>query len=250
MKNSDRKIRLLLISNIFCWVLLLSFLFMGFTANKNDEFDEITVKRMNVVNDDGTTVIAISNKERIANPVIGGKKYPVAVSDGRQYMAGMIFFNEDGDEMGGLVFNSFKLPNGRTAGIGHLSFDRFNDNQVINLEYKENRAGVKTGITFYDRPGNGNFKKSLDMIDQINFDKSLTKEERSEIASKFKEMSKNKAFGVQRVFLGSENEVSKLLLKDKLGKERIRLFVDSLNVAKLQFLNEKGDVVDEYPPSN
>ncbi|WP_394746963.1 hypothetical protein [Spongiimicrobium salis] len=250
MHLSKNQIRLLVLSNCCCWGFLGYLLLSGFSSRQEDRFKVLTAERINIVNADGTPVIAISNKERIAEPVMDGKTYPVAVADGRKYMAGMIFFNELGDEMGGLVFNSFQLPNGRVAGVGHLSFDRFKDNQVINLEYLENRNGVKSGLTLYDRPGNGNFKKSLDYIEELYFNKNLTEEEKAEIKSTFNSMSRNNEFGVQRVFLGSENEIPKLLLKDTQGKERIRLFVDSLDVAKLQFLDEKGTVVHEYPPLN
>src|SRR5215217_3201138 len=132
-------IRLLIFSNIFLLTFAALVLLSSFDKNDdNKKFKEITVERINVINEDGTPVIVISNKQRIANPIIGGKKFSVSISEGREYMAGMMFFNEAGDEMGGLVFNSFKMPNGKIAGIGHLSFDRYNDNQVIAIQYNEN----------------------------------------------------------------------------------------------------------------
>ena len=74
-----------------------------------NEFDVITAKRINIVNEDGTTTMAISNKQRIAAPRMNGKEYPVEMIE-RQHFAGMIFFNEEGDEMGGLVYTSGKFP--------------------------------------------------------------------------------------------------------------------------------------------
>ena len=59
--------------------------------DKIEDFKEITVERINVVNVDSTIVMAISNKQRIANPVMGGKKYRISTSEGREYMAGIIF---------------------------------------------------------------------------------------------------------------------------------------------------------------
>ena len=50
-----------------------------------------------------------------------------------------------------------------------------------------------------------------------------------------------------RIFLGSENRIATLLLRDVAGRPRIRLFVDSANVARLEFLNETGQVVDAFP---
>src|ERR1700754_311492 len=158
MNQNSFLVRALIASNVLLLGCVTFFLVSSFAKKDDDrKTKEITVERINIVNADGTPVMVIANKQRIAAPVMGGKTYPVEVSGGRELMAGMIFFNETGDEMGGLVFNSFKMANGRTAGIGHLSFDRFNDNQVISLEYSENKSGVRSGLTFYDRPGDGTF---------------------------------------------------------------------------------------------
>ncbi|PKP32699.1 MAG: hypothetical protein CVU00_11425 [Bacteroidetes bacterium HGW-Bacteroidetes-17] len=219
---------------------------MDFINGENEKFKVITAERLNIVNEDGTTVIAIANKQRIANPVFNGKSYPVRLSEGRDLMAGMIFFNEEGDEMGGLVFNSFKMPNGRTAGIGHLSFDRFKDNQVINLEYSENKNGVKSGLTFYDRPGDGSFPRSLDLMNDYYFNE-LTKERKKQIEDTLRIMKASRAFGSDRLFIGSNNEIPQLSMKDVLGNERIKLFIDSSNVAKLQFFDENGIIIGEFP---
>jgi len=246
MNLSKNQIRILIISNISCWVIIFSFLLMSFTEEENEKFKILTAERINIVNEDGTTVIAIANKQRIANPVFNGKSYPVRLSEGRDLMAGMIFFNEEGDEMGGLVFNSFKMPNGRTAGIGHLSFDRFKDNQVINLEYSENKNGVKSGLTFYDRPGDGSFPRSLDLMNDYYFNE-IDKERKKEIEDTLKIMRKTHAFGSDRLFIGSDNEVPQVTMKDVFGNERIKLFIDSSNVAKLQFCDEKGIVIGQFP---
>lgn len=246
MNLSKNQTRLLIISNISCWFLLFSLLLMSFNNEKNEKFKVLTAERINIVNEDGTTVIAIANKQRIANPVFNGKSYPVRLSEGRDLMAGMIFFNEEGDEMGGLVFNSFKMPNGRTAGIGHLSFDKFKDNQVINLEYSENKNGVKSGLTFYDRPGDGSFPKSLDLMNDYYF-KELPNERKKEIEDTLRIMRVSRAFGSERLFIGNTNEIPQLSMKDVLGNERIKLFVDSTNAAKLQFFDENGVIIGEFP---
>ncbi len=247
MKHNSLVIRLLICSNVII-LAFATFVFLSSFNSKDDstKFKEITVERINVVNADGTPVMVIANKQRIANPVMGGRAYPVAVSEGREYMAGIIFFNETGDEMGGLVFNSFKMPNGRVAGIGHLSFDRFNDNQVISLDYNENKSGVKSGLTIFDRPGDGSFKKYLDLIDELN-QKATTPERANEIRMLQKDFSEKNALGVQRLFIGSRNEMAQVELKDKKGKVKARLFVNNEGDAKLEFLNEMGDVTNSFP---
>jgi hypothetical protein len=250
MVDHKRQVRVLLLCNAASWCLVV-FMFLSRPtataqegAGQRTRFGEIDVERVNVISPAGKTVIAISNKERIAAPVVGGKTYPVAVSDGREHMAGMIFFNQDGDEMGGLVFNSWKMPNGRVAGIGHLSLDRFNDNQVVALQYKENAASVQAGLTFYDRPSDGKFKASLDLIEEA---RGASPERRSEIKKALAEMSKNGELGAERVFIGSKDRAAQLLLKDSRGRVRARLLIDAGDEAKLEFLDDTGKVIARFP---
>jgi len=247
MKQNPFLMRLLIASNLVLLCFAAFVIFSSFDKPGHGEtFKEITAERINIVNADGTPVIVISNKQRIAAPVMGGKKYAVNISEGREYMAGMIFFNESGDEMGGLVFNSFKMTNGRVAGIGHLSFDRFNDNQVLSLEYNENKSGVRSGLTFYDRPGDGSFKKNLDLLEESGL-KTTTPDRLKEINATLKEMSEKKETGVQRLFIGSRNEKAQIELKDKKGNVRGRFYIDDNGEAKLEFLNERGEVASVFP---
>jgi len=55
--------------------------------------------------------------------------------------------------------------------------------------------------------------------------------------------------GVQRVAMGVSNaeKLAFLILLDNNGKERIKLFVDSSNVAQIQILDEKGSLVYKIP---
>lgn len=244
MNISKKQNRLLIISNLLCWLMLLFLLVSHFLKKQEDKI--ITAERINIVNEDGTTVIAISNKQRIAEPRMNGKEYPVEMIE-RQHLAGMIFFNEKGDEMGGLVFNSGEFSKGKKYAIGHLSFDRYNDNQVINLEHKENIHGlVKSGLVIYDRKGNGSFGKNLDLIYEYKYD-SISDERKKEIINEINTLKKNRELGSERLFLGSENEIPQLSMKDKLGKVRVKLFIDSTNIAKLHFFNEKGELVGNFP---
>jgi len=244
MNLSKNQLRILIISNALSWLILLFLTISHFQKNKENKV--LTVERINIVNEDGTTVIAISNKQRIAAPRMNGKEYPVNMIE-REHFAGMIFFNEKGDEMGSIIFNSNELPDGRKFGSGHLSFDRYNDNQVINLEYKENIHGlVKSGMVIYDRKGNGSFGENLDLIYEYKYD-SISNERKKEIINEINALKKTGELGFERLFLGSENEIPQLTMKDKLGRERVKLFIDSTNIAKLLFFDQNGKLIDKYP---
>ena len=78
-----------------------SLLVMGFSIQQKQKFAEIDVERINVVEKDGKLKMVISNAERQHPGIVDGKMLPRET--GRS--AGMIFFNEKGDEVGGLIFS-------------------------------------------------------------------------------------------------------------------------------------------------
>ena len=101
-------------------------------------------------------------------------------------------------------------------------------------------------MTFYDRPGDGSFKTSLDLIEEANR-KTTTPERMKEINASLKAMNEKKELGVQRLFIGSRNEKAQLELKDKKGNVRGRFYIDDHGNARLEFLDEKGEVMAVFP---
>ncbi len=65
-------------------------------------FEEITARRINVVNEDGTVQVVISGKDRAPDWSIDCARFK------RLKAAGMIFYNEEGCECGGLQFSGVK----------------------------------------------------------------------------------------------------------------------------------------------
>src|SRR4029079_6848514 len=80
--------------------LLIGALVLSAFQERRPKFTEIDVERINIVEKNGKLRMTISNKERAPDPVIDGK---TASRQGGND-AGMIFFNDKGDECGGLVF--------------------------------------------------------------------------------------------------------------------------------------------------
>src|SRR5690349_12405674 len=84
---------------------------------KTQNLGEITAERINIVDANGTLRLVISNKDRMHPGVIGGK----VVQRQRPY-AGFIFFNDQGDEAGGLTLAGREVNGTRAADAG-LMFD-------------------------------------------------------------------------------------------------------------------------------
>ena len=63
---------------------------------------------------------------------------------------GLIFFNDEGTENGGLVFMGHKDATGKYSATGHLSFDQYNQNQVLYLQYADDNGQQTTGLHIDD----------------------------------------------------------------------------------------------------
>jgi hypothetical protein len=207
---------------------------------------ELSVERLNIVGADGKPLLVLASRSRIPGPTVAGKEYPRRVSDGREYLSGLIFFNEQGDEVGGLVFNGITKPDGGYSAVGHLSFDQWKQNQVVAIQYIDGGKSRRAGLNIWDRPTDVPLSVELDRIARKQEATGATREalDRESAAA-----SARGEQGVQRVFLGSQDRAAQLVLRDTKGRVRIRLAVDASDRARLEFLDETGAVRSSYPPA-
>lgn len=95
MKKTPFLIKFTLIYSLTATFLLVYITINGFSAKSDDEID---VKRINVVHEDGTPFFVIANPDRTPPPRLGGVELERAVQGG-----GAIIYNQDGDERGGIA---------------------------------------------------------------------------------------------------------------------------------------------------
>jgi len=95
-------------------------------------FDEINVHRINVVEPDGTIRLVLTNTANSPGIYIKNKEVPHP--NGRK-SAGLLFFDEDGTEDGGLSYGITKNQTGKVTGSeGHLSFDQYMQDQIFTID--------------------------------------------------------------------------------------------------------------------
>jgi hypothetical protein len=207
-------------------------------ANQKNKFEEIDVERINIVEKDGKLKMVISNSGRQHPGVIDGRTLS------RTRPAGMLFFNEKGDECGGLSFNGDQKDGKASAGA-LLAFDRFLQDQTVAIQYGENNGQYSAGLRVWDRPDTS-LGELVDKLQAIQ--KMPDGPEKEQAMQKLRDTS---GAGVaQRVFVGKTREkAAALLLYDAQSRPRIRLMVDAQGAANLEFLDEKGAVVHQFPPA-
>jgi hypothetical protein len=123
-------------------------LLIGAVGQKAQSFDEIRVQRINVVEPDGTLRMVISNRDRLPGVIVKGKESPP--SDRPQ--AGMIFYNDEGSENGGLIFGGHKNEKGEVVDSGgSLSFDKYGENQIVQLAGVDDKSDKFAGLAVSDQ---------------------------------------------------------------------------------------------------
>jgi hypothetical protein len=197
---------------------------------------EITVERINVVDANGTLRMVISNKDRMHPGVMDG-----VTIDRPRPVAGMIFFNDQGDEVGGLTYSGQEINGTRRADAG-LMFDQLKQDQTIGFSYGESNGRRNAGFQVWDRADS----HLSELIKQLNdANKLAAGPERDAAIAKIRTSAPP---GPRRVFVGKNSDRAALVaLSDANGKPRLTLTVDAAGNPRIEFLDESGAVIARLP---
>lgn len=112
-------------------------------------FDRLRVQRLDVIEPDGTTRMVLSDKSHLPPVVIKGQERPEMGEPRPQ--AGLIFYNDEGTENGGLIFGGRKNEKGEIVDSGgSLSFDKYGAGQVVQLAGVDDRESQFAGLGVND----------------------------------------------------------------------------------------------------
>lgn len=206
-------------------------------ATRKPRFDEIDVERINIIAPNGTPRLVISNAERAPDVVINGKTYHRSGSN----EAGMIFYNDEGSENGGMGFSGHTRDGHVSADAG-LMFDQYGQDQTIGLTYDEQNGRRSAGLRVWDRPDQP-ITVLADMVEPIKL--MPDGPEKTRRMSVVRDSALKLGLGgAQRVFVGKQSDkTATVVLADAQSRPRLRLVVDSAGTARIEFLDEKGAVV-------
>ncbi len=211
--------------------------FCGFAETRKTSFDEIDVRRINIVEPDGTLRMVISDKAEFPGSFVKGKEIP---RPDRQD-TGMLFLNDEGTEMGGLTFGGLKDKNGVIQNNGHLSFDQYMQDQVFSIDAGQEGDKHYSVINFTDR-GDYSIMDAFDAKKRID---ALPAEQRQAEWKKFSETHPGDA---NRIVLGRARDASAVLkMRDKQGRDRLVIQVSQDGSPVIQFFDEAGKVVSQLP---
>jgi hypothetical protein len=198
-------------------------------------FGTVNVQRLNVLEPDGKPRVIISNRKLFPGAYMGGREYKHFSRD----TGGFLFFNDEGDEVGGLIFDNRRKAGEASASAG-LSFDQYKQDETVVLNYAERNGVRSAGLSVSDRP-DWPIEPVLEMSDRAV--RAATQEERQKIRAEMGAYAKAKGgVGANRLFVGKEQGDSLVRLADKQGKVRLLMKVDGDGNPSIEFLDAKGKV--------
>lgn len=204
----------------------------AFAARKAARFEELSVERLNVIEPDGKLRMVFANRGRTPGPIEHGT--PFGYGAGQR--AGMIFYNDEETEAGGLVFSGKEDGDDPTA-VGSLTFDQFNRDQTIALQYVENHGRRRSGLAINEYTTSTTSAEWSAEYDRIQ---AMT----DSVARRAAMARWREHRGRLRVFVGRQFDGGATVsLSDGSGRPRLRMIVDSLGAAAIEFLGDSGQVI-------
>lgn len=207
-------------------------------------FDEITVGRINIVEPDGTKRIILSNKAQFPGDFQQGKE---GARPDRRSFAGMLFINEEGTENGGLIQKGGIGADGAISSGLSLTFDRFRQDQALQLINTDSASHQMTGIRINDVP---QFAVTS-MDDMKRFGEEAGKLPQAQQQAYWDRLAAQGRLSRNRIWLGNTGDQgSALQLKDAQGRVRMLLLVSADGKAEIRMLDEQGKVSKSITPAS
>jgi len=192
----------------FCLI----YIFLHVVENQNSikTFDEIQVQQIKIVEPDGTLRMIISNSKKLPGVIVHGKE----VEQVDRPQAGMLFYNDEASENGGIIFGGSKNAKGEVVNSGgSLSFDRYGGKEEVNLIGVNDKDNRFAGLSISDSKAG-----------EINTP--------------------------QRIWVGRKDDgASEIALMDSTGKKRIVLKVLKTGEASMNFLDDNGNILNSVSAS-
>lgn len=192
MQTTSRSLKLFLSALILSNFVLMSCLAYFLLNGKQN----LTAERIDINDRSGKNRVVIANTDNVPQPIINGKTYKRAYAP-----AGLIFYDKNGDERGGLAITDNEETN-----LNALSFDYQNADAI--------------GILAQDNKHDNYFRAGLLIND--------------------KDLSGKPGHNINRINLITENGNASLVMKDNNEVPRIVLKVDSLGTPSIEMFDKNG----------
>jgi len=203
-------------------------------------FKVLEAERINIREKSGILKAALSNSA-------GFNEFQRAERGGVTF-SGLMFYNEEGQEEGGLVYSGKALPGGQDADVT-LTMDQFRQDQNVYLHHEEHKDSqglrIEDGLSINARPDWTGVKEEYGIYGQMD---KLSSEQQDELKLKSLQAGKIASnrlfFGVKRgVKDNAPYDDTGVFIKNKWGRTAIKLYVDNQNKPHFEVYDPLGKSV-------
>jgi hypothetical protein len=206
----------------------------------HEGFTEINVERINIVEPDGKPRLVISNRARSIGPIY--KEKPFGYPGGTRPASSSSTMKAPRN--GGLTFADVAAPDGKYQASTSMSFDQFDQDQVVTLQYNDNNGLRRSGFTVGDR-AEANIYDVVMARDSIM--KMADTAQRMAALQKLMGPVNGVPMYAERVYVGRDRSKSAVVnLSDPQGRPAVAAVVDSTGTPSMLFLDEKGAVTARF----
>jgi hypothetical protein len=162
--------------------------------------------------------------------------------------SGLMFYNEEGAETGGLVYEGKAIPGGQHASVG-LTFDQYRQDQNVYLHHDEdkdaNGLSISDGLAVNARPDYTAGKEEYAIYDRLlRIPPEQQDRLQLESVQAGKVAAKRLFFGVQRGVKDHQPyDNSGVFIRNKWGRNAIKLYVDNDNKPHFEIYDPLGKQV-------
>lgn len=200
--------------------------------NMADILKELNVEKLNICEPDGRVKMTLFNSKNIPSLILEDEDLLPGhrANDG---ISGAMFYNNHGDECGGLIYGSNVDEDGNVNMGMSLTFDKWKQDQVLQLHLDKEGDREMYGISIYDRP-NESIRHNLERMKQLQVEPDESKQ---------KDLIKKLQYkNHRRVFVGKSNEVTTISLFDSKGTPKFSVYINDNDELVMKVNGEKVDL--------
>jgi hypothetical protein len=207
---------------------------------QTQKFRLIEAERINIREKSGVLKAALSNSA-------GFNEFGRAERGGVNF-SGLMFYNEEGQEEGGLVYSGKAAPGGQDADVT-LTMDQYRQDQNVYLHHEEHKdpqsVRIEDGLSINARPDWTAVKEEYKIYGDMD---KLSPEQSDELRLKSLQAGKISSnrlfFGVKRgIQDNAPYDDTGIFIKNKWGRTAIKLYVDNDNRPHFEVYDPLGKSV-------
>lgn len=203
-------------------------------------FRAIDAEQVNIRERDGTLKAKLSNAAGFHEGYRASHDVPP--------FAGLMFYNDEGEETGGLVYGGHVIPGGQDSDVS-LTMDQYRQDQNVYLNHTEHVDSqgrlISDGLQINSRPDWTKIKQEYGIYAQMD---KLPPDQQEALKQKAladgKISTRRLFFGVRRGDKGKlPYDDAGMFIKNRLGEDAIKLYVDYNNKPHLEFYDQQGKLI-------